>query len=183
MEKDYKSLDNFLKLCRKAQEMIFDTLTGEIKYNYFQIFGSIDDDIVNLTPIEQIFDIGAKIKFIRDYRVPLTMFSQAEVFANNKRYVVDFLIDGYDIWDKNLQMSVRYSLKKRLIIELDGKDYHSSKEQMNYDYQRENDLKLAGYDIMRFTGSQIFTDVFGCLDKVYEYIKLAEKRRIYYGRK
>ena len=49
---------------------------------------------------------------------------------------------------------------------------------MNYDYKRENDLKLAGYDIVRYTGSQIYNDVYSCLDKVCELIKKANKTEI-----
>lgn len=57
--------------------------------------------------------------------------------------------------------------------------YHSNKEQMNYDYEREQDLQLAGYKIMRFTGSQIFNNPCECVMKVYKYVldtTIKEKR-------
>lgn len=61
-------------------------------------------------------------------------------------------------------------LKKPLVIETDGKNWHSSKKQMNHDYKRENDLKLAGYDVMRFTGSQVYNKPFDCIYAVMDYV-------------
>ena len=58
----------------------------------------------------------------------------------------------------------------KLIIECDGFDYHSNKKQMTYDYKRENNLKLNGYDIIRFTGSQIYNDPMDCVKKIMKYI-------------
>lgn len=174
MEKDYKSLDNFLKLCRKAQEMIFDLLQTT-KHSYFFDIYELDETIGNMTPIEQIFDIGQKIKFMTDSNMDLYIEPQVDIVVKDKHYIVDFLIDGYEEWSYEKNHPIPHILKKSLVIELDGKDFHSSKEQMNYDYQRENDIKLAGYDVMRFTGSQIYNDINGCLSKVYQYIKLAEK--------
>lgn len=40
---------------------------------------------------------------------------------------------------------------------------------MNYDYERETALKLAGYDVLRFTGSQVFNTPFACVEKTYKY--------------
>ena len=42
---------------------------------------------------------------------------------------------------------------------------------MNYDYERENELKLAGYDIMRFTGSQVYNNPLECIEKIHKYCK------------
>ena len=56
------------------------------------------------------------------------------------------------------------------MIECDGFEYHSSKQQVNYDYERENDLKLNNYNVMRFTGSQIINEPFKCVKTVYEYL-------------
>lgn len=67
---------------------------------------------------------------------------QVPVIFENKRtikgYILDFLLPDY-----------------QLVIEVDGKQYHSSKEQIKNDNRRTKHLKSMGYDVLRFTNSQI----------------------------
>ena len=128
----------------------------------------IPDDISGLTPLEQIFFVGNTILGKNLYLLP-----QTEIRTNGKRYIADFVVEGFLDW-QDRELVGDLLLKKPLVIELDGKEYHSTKKQMNYDYARENDLKLAGYDVMRFTGSQVYNDIYGCVQKVFEYVKKCE---------
>ena len=54
----------------------------------------------------------------------------------------------------------------RLIIELDGHDYHSTKEQLEKDAIRQRYLSRAGYTVIRYTGREINRDVQACVAEV-----------------
>jgi len=54
----------------------------------------------------------------------------------------------------------------RFAIELDGRDYHSSAAQREYDYRRQRVLQQAGLQVIRFTGSEIFGDVQKCVKDI-----------------
>lgn len=56
---------------------------------------------------------------------------------------------------------------RRLIVECDGHDYHErTKEQAAKDRSRDREAVLAGYDVFRFTGSELWRDPWGCAEKV-----------------
>lgn len=91
--------------------------------------------------------------------------AQAEIEANSKKYYVDFL------FDTSIQSHI-FEKPYKLVIECDGHDYHhASKQQVQKDYERETNLKMAGYDVLRFTGSQIYKDPIGCAKTIFDYIK------------
>ena len=60
-------------------------------------------------------------------------------------YRVDFAIQGYEI-----------------AIELDGHDYHKTKEQRTADAKRDRTLVSLGWTVLRFTGSEIWQDAAAC---------------------
>jgi very-short-patch-repair endonuclease len=41
-------------------------------------------------------------------------------------------------------------------VECDGYEYHSSQERFTADRRRDRALKAAGYDVLRFSGQEIF---------------------------
>jgi very-short-patch-repair endonuclease len=53
----------------------------------------------------------------------------------------------------------------KLAIEVDGFDYHSSKDQMERDRRRDRDLLLDGVPTIRFTGSEVMRDPVACMDE------------------
>lgn len=55
-----------------------------------------------------------------------------------------------------------------LLIECDGKDFHSSPEQKAHDAKKDAAALDYGYLTMRFTGSQIHRDADGCAQKVFD---------------
>ena len=177
LEKDNNliQLDVFLGLCNTAQEMIFKALRSDDTCHFLNVFW-LEDDILDMTPIEQIFYIGNYINEIKKNNFCIELEAQKiiSIPKKNKMYRVDFLVSTYTEID-DCGKDIEFLLKKPIAIELDGIKYHSSKKQVNYDYERENCLKLAGYDVVRFTGSQVYNNVFACLDKVCELIKMADK--------
>lgn len=90
-----------------------------------------------LTPIEQIFQ-GALIA----HRIP----HQAQVKLG--RFTVDFLVESGN--------------GGKVIVECDGKGYHHPPK----DQARDKILSAQGHPILRFTGSDIFHDIEGCIARL-----------------
>lgn len=168
-EQKSQELERFNKLCDRSKEIILNALNFDCCCCYFYTW-EIDEDLISSSPIEQIFYISCGLYELgnieNDFR--LDIGRQRYIQAKNKTYRCDFIIETV------VQGNEEKFLKKPLIIELDGYDYHSSKKQISYDYERENQLKLCGYDVMRFTGSQVYNHPMRCIEKVYEYCKKAE---------
>lgn len=167
-------LDNFLCLCNKAQELIFKALQDNKTCHFFSVV-EIGDEVSKMSPIEQIFYVGNYISSVAggNFFIELECQKEIVIVDTDKKYRVDFIVSFYI--EKRGDTSKEYDLIRPIVIELDGKDYHSTTKQINADYERENDLKLQGYDIIRFTGRQVYNDVFGCLDKVCKLIEMADK--------
>ena len=71
---------------------------------------------------------------------------------------VDFVIHRYD-WMCEKWRSV--------IVECDGHDFHErTKEQAARDRARDRRASLSGVVVLRFTGSEIWTDPLGCAEQV-----------------
>jgi len=69
--------------------------------------------------------------------------------------------------EKHGRYRVDFILKDvKLIIELDGHNYHSSPEQLKKDAIRQRYLTRAGYSVIRFTGSEIYHNVKSCVEDV-----------------
>lgn len=69
--------------------------------------------------------------------------------------------------EKHSRYRVDFILKDaRLIIELDGYDYHYTKEQLKNDAIRQRYLTRAGYSVIRFTGSEIYQNVKSCVEEI-----------------
>ncbi len=66
-------------------------------------------------------------------------------------YRVDFAIQEYEI-----------------AIELDGHDYHKTKEQRTADAKRDRFLTSIGWTVYRFTGSEIWADAAACANELYD---------------
>jgi very-short-patch-repair endonuclease len=58
-----------------------------------------------------------------------------------------------------------------VVIELDGHDYHSTQVQRNNDTARDRRLMRAGWQVVRFTGSQINRDCAGCVRETVALVK------------
>lgn len=89
---------------------------------------------------------------------------QFEVEANGKNYRLDFLVYA---WHTNGNKELY------LDVECDGHDFHhATKEQVQHDNEREYDLKMEGIDVLRFSGTQIFTEPTKCANDILNYIKM-----------
>ena len=169
--------NNFSCLCEKARFLIFynliDTRLDSIRY--FDVY-DITNEITCLSPIEQILYIAFQLYDIKYFNKPRPYLNiQQNLICGKKSYFVDFYID-YMILSDNL---TEVKLKKPIVIECDGFDFHSSKQQMNKDYARENNIKTSGYNLFRFTGSQIYNNCFDCVEIIYKELQNIEEKNDY----
>lgn len=92
------------------------------------------------SPIElRFYD---RIKFLVNGLEP-----QWEIPVDGHRYKADFALPS-----------------KKIAIELDGHDYHKTKEQRTNDARRERDLQKAGWKVIRFAGTEIYKSLDKCCE-------------------
>lgn len=79
----------------------------------------------------------------------------AEIFQQFRigKYKADFLVCGS---------------AKKIVIECDGKQYHTRVNQVIHDKNRDEFMRSLGYEIIRFSGSDIFKNHESCALKVRE---------------
>ena len=61
--------------------------------------------------------------------------------------------------------------EKKVAIELDGHEFHKTSNQRTHDAQRERYLQKQGWQVIRFTGTEIHKDVFACIDDAIQIIE------------
>lgn len=119
------------------------------------------------SPIEQIFMFAFSIyrfsNYGKDFDEGLCLETQFQIESlNGKNYVADFLL-----YHEFAKIGSR-----RLVIECDGHEYHNAtKEQVEHDNLRDMDIKESGYDIIHFSGSQLFKYPMKCAEQAYKYFK------------
>jgi len=60
----------------------------------------------------------------------------------------------------------------RLIVECDGHDFHEkTKEQAKRDKSRDRELLKCGYPVFHYTGSEIWNDVFRCVNEIIDHLE------------
>jgi hypothetical protein len=59
--------------------------------------------------------------------------------------------------------------RRSIAIEVDGHDFHErTKEQAAHDKSRDRALVAAGWQVLRFTGSEVWRDAHRCISEVQE---------------
>ncbi|ADQ06487.1 conserved hypothetical protein [Caldicellulosiruptor hydrothermalis 108] len=114
------------------------------------------------SPIEQLLVIALDYFIGNDPDV--FMIVQNEIKLQHATYRVDICVYIGD-WMENIAEC------KKLVIECDGHDFHEkTKEQAMRDKKRDRDLIEAGYQVIHFTGSEIFADPFKCAREIRDLI-------------
>jgi very-short-patch-repair endonuclease len=150
-------VEEFEKLPFRAKEIILENINFIDKEKLNEIILDIKKC---KSPIEIILIIALDIINSDYYFSP-----QEKIICGDKNYIADFCLynDGY----------VNTFLKSefKLVIECDGYEFHQkTKEQVQKDNERELALKMAGYDVLRFSGTQIFNNPLKCAEDTYNYI-------------
>ena len=123
------------------------------------------------SPIEIIFNFVFDIMvFDRHFNrnLPhLRLEQQYIIIANGNDYRVDFYFDTNTLLEK----SFKCENPLRLVIECDGHMFHEkTKEQVKRNNERNFDLQKEGYEVLHFSGSQIYNEPFECANKAIDYI-------------
>lgn len=152
-------IEYFDKLPYKAKELI---LTKE-SYNILEGVEIWRHELES--PIEEILRVALEKKMI-EYNKSWFVESQTEIECKNgNTYRADFTIWHDDI--------LNWELKEEfaLVIECDGHEFHQkTKKQVEKDNKREYDLKMNGWEILRFSGSEIYNEPMECADKIIKYV-------------
>ena len=168
---------HFNQMPDRCKELFFwyleESILGNTKNdacNFFMITNFYVPDECK-SPIEQLFYYAYSILDFEnegDIVPSLFLMPQEEIHANGKTYYADFVFDSdYLKEDGNIPENAL-----KLVIECDGHEFHEkTKEQVKRGNERDYNLKIAGYDILHFSGSQIYNEPMTCAKKVYEYIK------------
>lgn len=176
-------VEHFHRLPQRAKELIVNVVNSILIGHY----GKLDDlvllfevtDICSVSencksPIEQIFEVACNIVFVlRGEEIGGGWFeseSQYEVKCGTKKYYADFCFyhAGSESGDRDSNI---------LLVECDGHDFHkATKQQVKHDNERDYDLRMAGYELLHFSGTQIYEDPIKCANDTFDYlIKLREK--------
>jgi len=184
-------LEYFLNLPRRAQELLFLCMCNHHNDNPLSILSFGYE--YKMSPIEIIFDIAHEILKYENLVNPAFEFCHSTqinstIKINNKKYVPDFLY-VYDFFDDAINiLAYEYAIENpeateyktykysnenlKVVIECDGHDFHEkTKEQVKRDNERQLALQMAGYDVIRFSGSQIYNEPFQCVKAVYDFIE------------
>ncbi|SRR6266702_1085698 len=91
--------------------------------------------------------------------------------------------DFYEVWCAtypSIRLERQYSIGRfrvdfahvetKVVIELDGHQYHSSRKDRTRDAQRARFIQAQGWHLIRYTGTEIFADVDSCVMQVAEII-------------
>lgn len=159
-------LDIFESLPTRAKELFFEERCID-EYIFQDLEYAMN---VLKSPIEKILYVAMAIHFVKN---DIFMFvnCQKEIKIDGKKYIADFVIE----YDKYMNYYLNEDFK--LVIECDGYEWHhANKKQVENDYERENALKLNGYDVIRFTGSKIYKEPIECVKEIIEYIKNKHKK-------
>lgn len=150
-------LQEFLNAPKKVQQLLLLPLINQ------KFYPTIMCEQIN-SPIEQIFITAFDLYQLWNSKENIFLFSQAEIITDNKRYIADFLFETDEFVN-------RFNTNKKIIIECDGYEFHQkTKEQVQHDNEREYDLKMAGYEVLRFSGTQIYNNPIKCAEDTYNYI-------------
>ena len=77
-------------------------------------------------------------------------------------------VEGYRA-DFLLTVSQGGAVTGRVVVECDGHAFHErTKEQASRDRSRDRAMTLAGYKVLRFTGSEIHRDLMACVSQAHE---------------
>ena len=159
-------LQEFLDLPKKAQQLLMLPIL-KMKLAPRAMFA--DESIQS--PIEKIFITAFELYTELENKKKIYLFEQEKIQIKNKTYYADFMFKADDYLSGLILGDKIKNFDYKLIIECDGHDFHEkTKEQVKHDNEREYDLKMAGYEILRFSGSQIYNEPLKCARDTYNYI-------------
>lgn len=137
-------------------DRVYTFLMGDIcgiEYNLQESLIGCDSPIEQLLALELEELRLESINKFNPYIDVLGIEKQEEIETKRNKYRVDFLIPVYY---KN-QGGINF------VIECDGHEFHQkTKKQVEADNKRQRDLQEEGYEIIRFSGTEIYHKPYQC---------------------
>lgn len=156
-------------LCDKAKEIVWQGLfelskTREFDYDcFFQRIGFVSE---TQSPIEQILFVASEVSIFLEFarcNYCVNIIPQCVIETEKNTYFVDFLYIFSTFYENN--HGLKEEIVYELVVECDGHDFHQkTKKQVEHDNERELEIQMSGYDVVRFSGSQIYNNPFKCAD-------------------
>ena len=169
-----RQLDTFLKLPRKVQEDMWQDLKGGMidpkKLDFAYDFSTYE---LCESPIEIIFAYYFdkwKVNNLDKNTENIYLEPQYDFNEIGKRYRLDFFIEYTTLQGDTIDNLNEYC--STVVVECDGHQFHErTKEQVKRGNQRDYDLKMSGYDVIHFSGSELYNNPQECVQKVVEYLR------------
>lgn len=142
------------------------------------LFGNVADYEENLlttlidceSPIEQLLALEMKVLNIEQMSLynpfieDVIITNQENIEAQGEKYRADFSVAVIYKKDKNSRKDIYYHF---FVIECDGYEFHQkTKEQVEKDNIRTRNLQKKGYDVIHFSGSEIWKNPRKCAKEV-----------------
>lgn len=193
----WDDVDDYLE---KAQKIGMHAIANQILSNFYQ---EIEQPCLKCeSPIEKVmlltlsiiaeqyaesvlYKIGSiEYGFKRNALTTITIQPQADI----GEYRVDFLLEWHEI-APDFAVSVKSrdgvdipgtkTITEKLVIACDGHDFHEkTKEQAKRDKERDRNLKMCGFEVFHYTGSEIWKDPFDCANQALKF--LSEKVKVHW---
>ena len=122
-----------------------------------------------LTSQRMYFSGKSKELYDKGYYNPFCYFvrSQFPVELEDRKMRLDFVFFIFDSVDLKKMRGIPQKPYLSIVIELDGHDFHEkTKEQAQKDKERDRILQHGGYQVLRYTGSEVWNDPSGTIDDV-----------------
>ena len=174
--KEFKKFNEDEWYKKWVDDDIFEYLVDEVKYHLIGNSSDYQTSILqNLwiceSPIEQLLYLDI-IKSLGDNEIANpyvnigNVLLQENIYCGDKKYRVDFLIpvEYTNPKDKSI-------IRKFYVIECDGHEFHEkTKKQVIKNNERTRDLQEYGYDVIKFSGSEIYHTSNQCAISIFKII-------------
>lgn len=150
------------------KEYLIDKVSGHLIALSSDVKMILEESLIDCeSPIEQLLSLALEelnIKNIYKFNPFIDVVEiekQKEIQCENKKYRVDFFIP---VIYKNQE-------NKCFVIECDGHEFHQkTKEQVERDNTRMRNLQKEGYEVVRFSGTEIWHRPYKCANEVLNII-------------
>lgn len=153
---------------KNLEKYLVDKVSDYILSSSFEIKERLEESLMDCeSPIEQLLSMELewlKIRYINKVNpfIDIVDIEKQEVIECGKeKYRVDFLIP---VIYKNQD-------NKCFVVECDGYEFHQkTKEQVKKDNQRMRKLQEYGYEVIRFSGTEIWHSPYKCAMEILDII-------------
>lgn len=167
--------DRYESIPENIRAIIYETHHAEADQSIVDIFDEIIEGEI-VSPVEQIF-YAHWAHYIRGAE-HIELWPQSKV----GKYFVDFTVGVLDYFLNQtfLSQDVLEEISKEcplIAVEIDGHQWHEkTKEQAAKDKKRERFIVSNGYQVMRFTGSEILKNSIECCEQVLSLVEPSLKK-------